>query len=392
MELVSRSVSVAGLTDYIKSSLEDDPVLQHVWVTGEVTTANAHRVGLFLTLADPDEEATVQGVVWGRMRLQLKHQPQVGDQVAVLGSVTLYAKRGDYRLQIVQILPLGDGAQALRLQQVRSRLAAEGVFDPLLKKPLPPHPRTIAVVTAPTAAAWGDLQRTIQARDPSIHILFSPATVQGDQAPDSIATALARIEADDRAEVIILARGGGATEDLGCFNDERVVRAIADCRRPVVTGIGHERDQTLADLVADVTVHTPTAAAERVVPSAVQRQQEHEQRRDRLLRAMQTRFAQEADRLHHLQHRLQRLPQQAPSLQQARLQTQIFREKLAALNPDAVLQRGYAIAQQADGAIARRSDALRLGETLTLRLAQGTVQVTVTALDPDQSPPPDQNS
>ncbi|MDB9494408.1 exodeoxyribonuclease VII large subunit [Spirulina major CS-329] len=392
MELISRSVSVAGLTDYIKSSLEDDPVLQHVWVTGEVTTANDHRVGLFLTLADPVEEATVQGVVWGRMRAQLKHHPQVGEQVAVLGSVSLYAKRGEYRLQIVQILPLGDGAQALRLQQVRSRLAAEGLFDPLLKQPLPPHPRTIAVVTAPTAAAWGDIQRTIQARDPSIHILFSPATVQGEQAPDSIATALDRVEADDRAEVIILARGGGATEDLACFNDERVIRAIADCRRPVVTGIGHERDQTLADLVADVTVHTPTAAAERVVPSALQRLHDHHQRRDRLLRAMQTRLTQEADRLHTCRDRLHRLPQQAPSLQQARLQTQIFREKLAALDPRAVLQRGYAIAQRPDGAIVRRSDTLTPGDTLTLKLAQGTVQVTITALDPEQSFTRDQNS
>ncbi|WP_072620998.1 exodeoxyribonuclease VII large subunit [Spirulina major] len=383
MELISRSVSVAGLTDYIKSSLEDDPVLQHVWVTGEVTTANDHRVGLFLTLADPAEEATVQGVVWGRMRSQLKHHPRVGEQVAVLGSVSLYAKRGEYRLQIVQILPLGDGAQALRLQQVRSRLAAEGLFDPLLKQPLPAHPRTIAIVTAPTAAAWGDIQRTIQARDPSIHILFAPATVQGEQAPASIAAALDRVEADDRAEVIILARGGGATEDLACFNDERVIRAIADCRRPVVTGIGHERDQTLADLVADVTVHTPTAAAERVVPSALQRLQDHHQRRDRLLRALQTRLAHESDHLQTLRDRLHRLPQQAPSLQQARLQTQIFREKLAALDPRAVLQRGYAIAQRPNGAIVRRSDTLTPGDTLTLKLAQGTVQVTITALDPE---------
>jgi exodeoxyribonuclease VII large subunit len=392
MEMISRSVSVAGLTDYIKSSLEDDPVLQQVWVTGEVTTANDHRVGLFLTLADPVEEATVQGVVWGRLRTQLKHRPQVGEQVAVLGSVSLYAKRGEYRLQIVQILPLGDGAQALRLQQVRSRLAAEGLFDPLLKQSLPPHPRTIAVVTAPTAAAWGDIQRTIQARDPSIHILFSPATVQGEQAPDSIAAALDRVEADDRAEVIILARGGGATEDLACFNDERVIRAIADCRRPVVTGIGHERDQTLADLVADVTVHTPTAAAERVVPSALQRLHDHHQRRDRLLRAMQTRLTQEADRLQTCRDRLHRLPQQAPTLQQARLQTQIFREKLAALDPRAVLQRGYAIAQRPDGAIVRRSDTLTPGDTLTLKLAQGMVQVTITALDPEQSFTRDQNS
>ncbi|MEA5419433.1 exodeoxyribonuclease VII large subunit [Spirulina sp. CCNP1310] len=382
MDTLNNALSVAGLTDYLKSTLEEDPNLRHIWVVGEVTAAKQHPVGLFLTLGDPDAEAQIQGVVWNGVRSRLKHQPRPGERVAVLGSLSLYSKRGEYRLQIVQILPQGEGFQALRLQQLRSRLAAEGLFDPLQKRPLPPHPQTIAVITAPTAAAWGDIQRTISSRNPGITLLFAPATVQGEQAPPSIAAAFAQVERDGRAEVVILARGGGATEDLACFNDERVVRAIAECTRPVVTGIGHERDQTLADLVADVSVHTPTAAAEWVVPLASQQWREHQQRGDRLHRAFTHRLNQEQNRLTQLKTRLGRLPHQAHSLQQARIRHQILREKLAALDPHGVLQRGYAIAQYPQGGLPLVAD-LRGGETLILHLADGQVEVRVMAIGTD---------
>ncbi len=382
MDTLNNALSVGGLTDYLKTSLEEDANLQHIWVVGEVTAANQHRVGLFLSLRDPDVESQIQGVVWNQARSRLKHQPRPGERVAALGSINLYSKRGEYRLQIVQILPQGEGFQALRLQQLRSRLAAEGLFDPLQKRPLPPHPQTIAVITAPTAAAWGDIQRTIEARNPGITLLFAPATVQGEQAPASIAAAFARVEQDGRAEVVILARGGGATADLACFNDERVVRAIAECGRPVVTGIGHERDQTLADLVADVSVHTPTAAAEWVVPLASQRWREHQQRGDRLQRAFANRLIQEQNRLAHLKTRLARLPHQAHSLQQARFRNQVLQEKLAALDPRGVLERGYAIAQYPQGGLPRVAD-LRGGETLILHLADGQVEVQVMAIGTD---------
>ena len=165
-----------------------------------------------------------------------------------------------------QVLPLGEGLQALRLQRLKQRLSAEGLFDLERKQALPTHPQTIAVVTSATAAAWGDIQKTLLSRYPGVLVLLSPATFQGETAPNSIERAIERVIIDGRAEVLILARGGGATEDLSCFNSEIVVRAIAECPIPIVIGIGHERDESLADLAADIRATTPTAAAMIVVP------------------------------------------------------------------------------------------------------------------------------
>lgn len=377
------ALSVGGLTDYLKLSLEAQTSLQHCWIWGEVTAVKQHPSALFFTLTDPEQAAAVQCVVWGGLRQQLQAWPRVGVQVVVLGSVGLYARRGSYQLKVVQVRTVGTGLQAHRLQQLRSRLAAEGLFDPLRKRALPANPHTIAVVTSPTAAAWGDIQRTLYQRQPQVRVLFAPAIVQGVQAPRSIAQALAQIERDDRAELILLARGGGATEDLDCFNDERVVRAIFDCQRPVVTGIGHERDQSLADLVADVATHTPTAAAERVVPDAQQRWRDHVQRKTQLVRSVARQLSQAQANLTAYQHRLSHLSQQARSLTTARAQQQLLAAKLRSLDPQAVLRRGYALVQAADSDPAlTHSQQLEPGQTLTIKLAHGRATVTVQSIDP----------
>jgi exodeoxyribonuclease VII large subunit len=376
------AISVGGLTEYLKSLLEDDEQLQQIWIWGEVTSAKEHPSGLFFTLTDPDVDAAINCVVWGNLRAKLRDRPSRGLKVAVLGSLSLYPKRGDYRFRAVQVCTLGAGLQELRRKQLRSRLAAEGLFDPLDKLPLPENPRTIAVVTSPTAAAWGDIQRTLQARQPGLHVLFSPAIVQGKQAPGSIAQALHRIELDDRAEVIILARGGGATEDLDCFDDEQVVRAIYHCQRPVVTGIGHERDQSLADLVADVAMHTPTAAAERVVPDALQRYREHIERKTKLIRLAAAYLQQAQSQVASLKARLQKVPTQARSLQRTQNRHELLREKLQALDPEAVLKRGYALVSQENGEIVQASQDVAIGDPLLVRLATGQVRVTVDAVDP----------
>lgn len=377
------ALSVCDLTGYLKVVLEEDESLQHRWIWGEVTSVNEHRSGLFFTLTDPERAAAIQCVVWNSFRQRLQARPSVGEQMVVLGSLMVYAKRGDYRLQVVQIQALGEGVQAWQLQQLRSRLAAEGLFDPLRKQPLPPNPQTIAVVSSPTAAAWGDIQRTLQQRQPGLHILFSPATVQGDRAPDSIAQAIARVSQDDRAEVMILGRGGGATEDLDCFNDERVVRAIANCPCPVITGIGHERDQTLADLVADVCAHTPTAAAERVVPDAQQRYQAHIQRQTQLVRFVARQVAESQTQVAMLRSRLQTLSIQARSLQTAQHRQQLLAAKLQILDPQAVLQRGYALLQTPDGQVLDAPDAIPIGQPIHVKLAQGNALITVAAVQPE---------
>ncbi|MGF1478949.1 MAG: exodeoxyribonuclease VII large subunit [Cyanophyceae cyanobacterium] len=375
-QLVAEALSVDGLTAYIQELLEDDLQLQQVWVTGEVTSLSNHRSGLFFTLSDPQGSAAIRCIVWQSQRQQLVQQPQQGEQIVVLGSMRLYPKRGEYQLNVFQAIAAGAGLQALRTQQLRARLEAEGLFEPQRKRRLPFHPQTIAVVTSPTAAAWGDIQRTLSQRYPGLHLILSPATVQGTQAPAAIATAIERVNHDGRAEVIILARGGGSTEDLSCFNNEQVVRAIATSTIPIITGIGHERDQSLADLVADASVHTPTAAAERVVPQYTQLVVEHQERVQLLLSALQRRLAQETDHLEQLQSRLIRLPTTARSLERALAHCQLLRQKLTALDPHAVLARGYALVQQ-NQTLVQSTANLALDQEITVQLAQGSLTAKI---------------
>ncbi|NJO30232.1 MAG: exodeoxyribonuclease VII large subunit [Richelia sp. SL_2_1] len=392
------ALSIAGLTDYIQSLLESDSILRQVWVTGEVSSANNHRAGLFFTLQDTDGDAAIKCVTWKGQIPKLAQIPTVGEQLIVLGSIRLYPARGEYQLTVWQAIPAGEGLQALRYKQLKNRLMAEGLFDDERKKPLPTHPQTIAVVTSPTAAAWGDIQKTLKSRYPGLHILFSPATVQGEQAPDSIVKAIQRVENDRRAEVLILARGGGAVEELACFNDERVVRAIADCSIPIITGIGHQRDESLADLVADKSVHTPTAAAEIVVPSLDELYNQHCDRVAVLSEVVNYSIQTAQNQVQILKNRLRRsrldkqVEQEITALnwkrekllqavnsksQTSKQQLEVLRQKLIALNPRAVLQRGYAVVRKENGIIARNASELNIGEELLIQLNQGAAKVKV---------------
>lgn len=392
------AISVAGLTAYIQALLEEDTQLRHIWVIGEVSSANQHSKGLFFTLQDTDGKAAINCVVWQNQLDKLAQIPQRGEQLIVLGSLRLYPQRGQYQLTVWQVLPAGDGLQALRYRQLRNRLEAEGLFAVERKRSLPIHSSTIAVVSSPTGAAWGDIQKTLRSRYSGLHVLFSPALVQGEQAPGSIAKAIERVEEDGRAEVLILARGGGAVEELACFNDERVVRAIAHCAIPVITGIGHQRDESLADLVADVCVHTPTAAAERVVPELLELYLEHQQRVTALRSVMYQQLEGAENQLQEFKVRLRRLrlgqkilqemqlltwkrqqlvARTTQQLQQANQRCQFLAQKLATLDPKAVLKRGYAVVRQNQGAIARHASDLAVGQKLLIQLSEGQVKVEV---------------
>ncbi len=395
------ALSVAGLTAYIQALLEQDTQLQQVWVTGEVSSANRYRSGLFFTLQDPDAQAAINCVVWNSQLSRLATLPEPGEQLILLGRIHIHPQRGSYQLIVWQALPGGEGLRALRYRQLRNRLETEGLFGSDRKRPLPPRPQTIAVVTSPQAAAWGDIQRTLKRRYPGLRVLFSPALVQGDQAPESIERAIQRVQRDGRAEVLILSRGGGAVEDMACFNDERVVRAIATCTIPVVAGIGHQRDESLADLVADICAHTPTAAAEQAVPLFVDVLHEHQERAILLQQAVQQRLGDAADQMERLRDRLyrlhldHRLRQQAQVLawmrqrligsttqqfQQATQHCRLLRQKLLTLDPRAVLKRGYAVVWDDQGSITRSAADLQPAQPLTIQLAQGQVRVSVTEI------------
>lgn len=402
------ALSVAGLTSYIQSLLEQDPQLQQVWVTGEVSSATRYRSGLFFTLQDPDAEAAISCVIWNNQLNRLATLPTAGEQLIILGRVHVHPQRGSYQLIVWQALPAGEGLRALRYRQLRKRLEAEGLFDAVHKRPLPPYPRAIAVVTSPQAAAWGDIKRTLKRRHPGLPVLFSPALVQGEQAPASIVQAIHRVVRDGRAEVLILSRGGGATEDMVCFNDERVVRAIAECPIPVVAGIGHQRDESLADLAADVCAHTPTAAAAQSVPLLADLYAEHQERVAKLSQTATGYLENAVDQLYRLKARLHRLHfdrqihQEAQNLawrrqqlvhsmnnrlQDAQRHCHLLQQKLLILDPAVALQRGYAIARDGSGHVLRSTANLEVGQELTLHLAQGQLKVTVAEVVPNSHPP-----
>ena len=392
------TLSVASLTDYIQELLEEDEQLRRVWVIGEVSSTSKHRSGIFFTMQDPDTKASIQCVTWQSQISKLVQLPQSGEQLIVLGSIRIYPQRGQYQLTVWQALPAGDGLQALRYNQLRNQLAAEGLFAAQRKRSLPIHPQIIAVVTSPQAAAWGDIQQTLCHRYPGLKVLLSPAQVQGETAPESIVKAIERVERDGRAELLIISRGGGATEDLACFNDERVVRAIANCSIPVLTGIGHERDESLSDLVADVSVHTPTAVAATAVPELSSLIAQHQERKRALCQGAMEVLARSRHRLDYLKERLQRLPinrklqerKNAIAIQrqelikctsrrlsQANQECEFLRQKLATLDPNNVLKRGYAVVRGNDGTIARLASELVVGEELQVKLGEGEVKVKV---------------
>jgi len=403
------ALSVAGLTTYIQELLEQDDQLRQVWVTGEVSSATRYRSGLFFTLQDPDAQAAISCVVWNSQLNKLTTLPVQGEQLILLGKIHLHPQRGVYQLIVWQALAAGEGLRALRYRQLRNRLEAEGLFDPQRKRPLPRYPQTIAVVTSLQAAAWGDIQRTLKRRHPGLHVLLAPALVQGEQAPISIVNAIHRVVQDGRAEVLILSRGGGAIEDMACFNDERVVRSIVTCPIPVVAGIGHQRDESLADLAADVCAHTPTAAAEQAVPELMDLYAEHQERIFILHQVFKSKLVHATDQLNRLRGRMQRMhldrqirqkTQAIAWMQQQLIQTTTYQlhqaqqhchwleQKLSTLNPEAVLKRGYALIRQEEGEVVRSTLQLAPGQSLHIQLAQGTLNVTVLEVFPPDRPCP----
>lgn len=411
VELPDVALSVAGITDYIQELLEQDPQLHRIWVVGEVTSASDRGGHIFFTLQDTEGTATIQAVIWRSQRTKLVTLPVAGEQFFLLGQVRVYPSRGQYQLNALQLLPAGEGIQALRRCQLYQRLAAEGLFDDEAKRPLPLYPNRIAVVTSPQAAAWGDIQQTLRQRQPGLEVLLSPAIVQGEQAPRSIARAIDRVVGDRRAEVMIVARGGGAREDLDAFDDEQVVRAISTSPIPVITGIGHKRDETLADLAADVCAHTPTAAAEHAVPHLLELWNEHDARRQALKGALQSAVQMQYEQVADLRRRLeylqldrklqqewQRLRWQKQQLRQHgvyRLQSAQQRcrhlaQTLESLNPESVLRRGYAVVRGAGDRTIEAAPECQAGDTIRVQFATSSLTAIVQTVEeslPAKSPP-----
>jgi exodeoxyribonuclease VII large subunit len=258
-------LGVYQLNEYVRKLLANDGILNSVHLRGEVSGYKRHVSGhLYFSLKD--EQARVQCVMFRQNAASLKFEPKDGIAVVVTGAVSLYVAGGAYQVYCDSMRKEGLGELYLRFEQLKARLAGEGLFDPALKKPIPFYPRAIGVVTSPTGAVLRDIARVARRRNPSIDIVLAPAAVQGESAAREIADAIALLNAVNNVDVILCGRGGGSIEDLWAFNEEVVARAIAGSRIPVISCVGHETDFTIADFTADLRAPTPSAAAELAVP------------------------------------------------------------------------------------------------------------------------------
>jgi exodeoxyribonuclease VII large subunit len=235
-----------------------------IWVAGEIASFTAHRSGHWYFALREGREASISCAMFRSKNARARVRPKEGDEVLLLGTPVVYAPQGRYQLVVDAIEPRGAGADALALERLKRKLADEGLFDDARKRPLPPHPERIGIATSRDGAALRDALRVLRRRSPEASVLLASCAVQGERAVEEIVDALWSLDARE-LDLILLVRGGGAREDLAAFDDERVVRAIAECTTPIVTGVGHEVDTTLADLVADVRASTPSVAAELAV-------------------------------------------------------------------------------------------------------------------------------
>ncbi len=407
------AITVSQLNAYVKRSLQDDPLLRSILLQGEVSGFKVYPSGWYFDLKD--EGASVSCVFFQRGRGLTSYQPRNGDRVILHGSASLYEQRGTFQFYVDMIRPDGAGSLWQRFEQLKQRLMEEGLFDRERKRPLPIRPGKIAVVTSASGAVWHDIHKICRERDPGVPLVLVPVGVQGPGAAREIVEGIGKAQRLPGVDLVIVGRGGGSMEDLWCFNEETVARAIAACRVPVISAVGHETDFTIADFVADVRASTPSNAAEMAVPDAAERNSALNLLRRRLAEAvrsglMERRMTLSAlrrqmalcapgDQLHALQQRClrlgldmdriagERLRETAnqlgmsglrleraadAGLEALRQRLEHRRVRLEALDPTRVLERGYALVMAGERPVTRAAEA---ADRMTLCFVDGEVRV-----------------
>jgi exodeoxyribonuclease VII large subunit len=389
--------TVSDVNRYLREILESDHNLNDLWVQGEISNFSRPRSGhLYFTIKD--SSAALRCVMWRSKAERQTFLPKDGDAVEVHGSISVYEAGGQMQLYVDKIKPLGEGALYQAFVQLKAKLEAEGLFDEDRKRPIPRWPRRIGIITSPTGAALRDMLNTLQRRYPLVDVFLVPSLMQGDQAPAAIVAGLKALEEKIAPDVILLGRGGGSIEDLWAFNDERVARAIAACPIAIITGVGHETDFTIADFVSDLRAPTPTAAAELAVPDrldlvaglsdlgqrlvgVVKVQTEN---RSWILESLENdlrrsspafRIRSNRQRVDEIAIRLGVAVLHGQTLQRAGLNA--LEQRLIALNPMAVLQRGYAIVSTIDGRNVRLVGQVKSGDALQVRVSDGAFAAEV---------------
>ena len=391
--------SVAQVSRYLKEVLETDDILQDIWVQGEISGCKTYSSGhCYFTLKDA--EAQLACVFFKQARLR-SSAPDLRDGMAIAanGRISLYERDGKLQLYVEYVEPLGDGALFLRFEQLKARLEAEGLFDAERKRPLPPQPAVIGIVTSPQAAALRDMLRVLRSRYPLAEVILAPTLVQGVEAPASIAAALDLLNEHGEADVVIVGRGGGSIEELWAFNEEVVARAIARSRIPVISGVGHETDFTIADFVADYRASTPTAAAAAAVPDIEDWREDILEKEQSLTGLVEEYLNDLSEQLERTQHDLQRASPQdmldrrrqqlddMTALLQTHLQHIVYLRgerlqgvalRLHSLSPLLTIARGYAIVRRdTDGTIITSTQQAQPGATLTIQVTDGHIPVKV---------------
>ena len=389
---------VGAFVCLFRESLEADPLYSDLWLEGEISDLSQSSKGhVYFSLRDPD--GLMRCVMFRRQVMQTPRRPRVGDQVAVHGGLSVYPSSGSLQLVADLVTTAGQGAAALELEYLRQRLEQEGIFDVSRKRPLPIWPRTIGVVTSRSGAAWQDIQSVIARRYPLTQLLLAHAQVQGNGTVESIVTAIELLQLVETVDVIIVARGGGSSDDLAAFNDEAVVRAVFASHVPVVTGVGHATDQTLVEEAADVIAPTPSAAAELCVPSQADLGLRIGQLHSQLAESMHSSLA---DLQSRAERQTARLLASGPHARLAETMRDIDRAYLRldagvvatlapargrlhassavleALSPAAVLDRGFAaISLPGESQSLHSVRQAHAGSSATARVADGEIEITL---------------
>lgn len=389
--------TVGQINRYIRNLLENDFILSSLLVKGEISNFKAHSSGhLYFTLKDAS--GALSCVMFRQDAVGLPFEPENGMQVVVYGHISLYEKTGQYQLYAEFMEPLGIGALQVAFEQLKEKLAAEGLFDGDFKREIPKNPSCIAVITSPTGAAVRDILQIVKRRDPNVKVAIFPTLVQGEQAAADIVRSLKLVNEWGKADVIILGRGGGSMEDLWCFNDENVARAVFASEIPVISAVGHETDFTITDFVADMRAPTPSAAAElATTPLAERREAFHrlELRLERDVSALLTSCRRRLDLLKSrpvmerpleriyrtmmdVEETQQRLDKEMTNrLMQRAERWQYLTNRLEAASPLAVMSRGYVMAVTSSGNLLTSAKQAEVGDRVTLHLQDGKIETNI---------------
>ena len=389
------------LNQYIGRVLRMDPLLSDIALIGEISNLKFHHSGhIYFSLKD--DSSRISCFLPDRIARQITCPLEEGMEVIASGYIAVFERGGSYSLNVTDISAGGKGELAIRFEQLKAKLSAEGLFDPAHKKPLPLFPKKVAVVTSPTGAAVRDIVKIITSKNDVTSVLICPVLVQGPAAARDIAAAIDELNADHPdIDVIITGRGGGSAEELWAFNEEVVARSIFRSKIPVISAVGHETDFTISDFVADLRAETPTAAADRAVPDTQQLREQLDRMTGDLKNELQRHVQMAQQRLQALdpaafadrirtriefeQMNLDRLTENMTRTLQMRLsenaqRIELLRQVIEGASPYAILDRGYAMVTKADGAVLRSIRELSTGQSIMLQISDGTADAQITGI------------